>query len=236
LKSGKWLPRLRPSGINIALEAFTFLAYVPERERMTMTTSSPATGRSAIELARAAARRGEARPPNRPPLAAGREAADRLPQGRPDTKSKTFYESLLSAEGLTALDALRDPGEALQPAVKLSDLKKRSMLANLMRENADVDVAPQTPPQGSFAQDTDVRPARGSDIDVIPVASAQMLGAVIRRAREERGLSQLKLADLAGVGRRFVSELENGKSSLEFDKVLQVAAAAGVSLTARGEP
>lgn len=204
-----------------------------------MPTSPPATGRSAIELARAAARRGEARPPTPPPtLAAARDAAVRPRERRPpaDVAKQTLYEHLLSAEGLTALDALRDPGEALQPAVKLSDLKKRSTLAHLIREGADVDVAPKMTPQGSFAQDTRVRPAHGSETDVIPVASAQMLGALIRRAREERGLSQIKLADLAGVGRRFVSELENGKSSLEFDKVLQVAAAAGVSLIARGQP
>jgi transcriptional regulator with XRE-family HTH domain len=46
-------------------------------------------------------------------------------------------------------------------------------------------------------------------------------------------LSQGEFAAHAGVGRRFVSELECGKASLEFDKVLACAAAAGVDIFAR---
>ncbi|KJF71463.1 MULTISPECIES: type II toxin-antitoxin system Y4mF family antitoxin [unclassified Rhizobium] len=60
------------------------------------------------------------------------------------------------------------------------------------------------------------------------------LGRMVRRLRESRKLSQQEFADLAGVGRRFLSELENGKPTLEFEKVLQVARAAGISLFARG--
>ncbi|MBO9135038.1 helix-turn-helix transcriptional regulator [Rhizobium sp. B230/85] len=59
------------------------------------------------------------------------------------------------------------------------------------------------------------------------------LGQMIRRARETRRLSQQAFADLAGVGRRFISELENGKATLEFDKVLTVLRAAGISMFAR---
>ncbi|CDN57702.1 Hypothetical protein RG1141_PA08700 (plasmid) [Neorhizobium galegae bv. officinalis bv. officinalis str. HAMBI 1141] len=59
------------------------------------------------------------------------------------------------------------------------------------------------------------------------------LGRMVRRAREERRLTQQARADLAGVGRRFIPELENGKTTLEFDKVLKVARAAGISLFAR---
>ena len=65
------------------------------------------------------------------------------------------------------------------------------------------------------------------------IASAGDLGRLLRAAREERGLSQQAFADLAGVGRRFVSELENGKATLEIDKVLSVAAAAGIDVFAR---
>lgn len=65
------------------------------------------------------------------------------------------------------------------------------------------------------------------------VASARDIGLLVRAAREAQNMTQQRFADLAGVGRRFVSELENGKATLEFDKVLQVAAAAGVDLMAR---
>lgn len=67
----------------------------------------------------------------------------------------------------------------------------------------------------------------------IQLDSTEHLGRVVRRLRERRKLSQQEFADLAGVGRRFLSELENGKPTLEFGKVLQVARAAGISLIAR---
>lgn len=203
-----------------------------------MTTTSPPPT-SAIELARAAASRraGSASTPASP-AAEALDLAMRLARGeRPAADSQSLYEHLLSTEGLTALDALRDADEALQSAVKLSDLKKRSVLADLARAaEAETPATTQARAQGSFAKHISVR-APAADIDIVttiePLASAETLGAMVRRAREHRGVSQIKLAELAGVGRRFVSELENGKSSLEFDKVLQVAAAAGVAVMAR---
>lgn len=66
-----------------------------------------------------------------------------------------------------------------------------------------------------------------------PIMSSSDLGNLVRKAREDRKLSQQSFADLAGVGRRFVSELENGKATLELGKVLKVALAAGISLFAK---
>jgi y4mF family transcriptional regulator len=68
---------------------------------------------------------------------------------------------------------------------------------------------------------------------LVPIPTTKHLGEVIRLARQKRGLSQQLLADGAGVGRRFLSELENGKTTLEFEKILQVATAAGVDLFAK---
>jgi y4mF family transcriptional regulator len=65
------------------------------------------------------------------------------------------------------------------------------------------------------------------------ITTAADLGVLIRKARKTLKLSQGAFAEHAGVGRRFVSELEAGKPSLEFDKVLACAAAAGVDITAR---
>lgn len=67
----------------------------------------------------------------------------------------------------------------------------------------------------------------------IEIASPADLGRLVRKAREASNLSQQSFADLAGVGRRFVSEIENGKPTLELGKVLKVAAAAGISLFAQ---
>lgn len=72
-----------------------------------------------------------------------------------------------------------------------------------------------------------------ADIGGVEITSPEDLGLLIRRAREKRNLSQQRFADLAGVGRRFVSELENGKATLELGKVLKVMRAAGVSIFVR---
>ena len=66
-----------------------------------------------------------------------------------------------------------------------------------------------------------------------PIFAPDDLGNLVRKAREDIKLSQQGFADLAGVGRRFVSELENGKPTLELGKVLKVAHAAGISLFAK---
>jgi y4mF family transcriptional regulator len=65
------------------------------------------------------------------------------------------------------------------------------------------------------------------------ISSAAELGPIIRKARKAMKFSQAEFAAHAGVGRRFVYELEAGKASLEFDKVLACAAAAGIDILAR---
>jgi y4mF family transcriptional regulator len=57
-------------------------------------------------------------------------------------------------------------------------------------------------------------------------------GIFIQSVRKSKDLTQQELADLAGVGRRFIVECEAGKPRLEFAKVLQVAAAAGIDIFA----
>ena len=44
----------------------------------------------------------------------------------------------------------------------------------------------------------------------------------VKRMRRETGLTQVDLSEKAGVGLRFVRELEQGKESLRLDKVNQV--------------
>jgi y4mF family transcriptional regulator len=62
------------------------------------------------------------------------------------------------------------------------------------------------------------------------IQSAKDIGAAIRAERKAKGLTQQQFADLAGVGRRFLSELEAGKPTCEIGRVLKVAAAAGLHL------
>lgn len=53
----------------------------------------------------------------------------------------------------------------------------------------------------------------------------------IRQRRKELNLTQIELADTAGVGLRFIRELEQGKPNLKTDKINQVLLFFGHSLT-----
>ena len=62
------------------------------------------------------------------------------------------------------------------------------------------------------------------------IASSEDLAAEVRAARRARGLTQEEVAFTAGVGRRFVVELEAGKPTLRLGHVLRVLNALGVEL------
>lgn len=52
--------------------------------------------------------------------------------------------------------------------------------------------------------------------------TTKLISAFVKEKRKKLGLTQLELAKRAGVGLRFVRELEQGKSTLQLDKVNQV--------------
>lgn len=56
------------------------------------------------------------------------------------------------------------------------------------------------------------------------------IGSLIRVTRKEQGLSQEELAGLSGTGRRFISDIENGKNSIQVGKLLLVIQALGLNL------
>lgn len=56
------------------------------------------------------------------------------------------------------------------------------------------------------------------------------IGKMIRAKRRANSLTQIEFAAMCGVGVRFVSELENGKPSVEMSKVLQVLQGLGMEL------
>lgn len=65
----------------------------------------------------------------------------------------------------------------------------------------------------------------------LSASTSDELGASLRELRKARGLRQEDLALAAGVGVRFVSELERGKSTARLAETLRVAAALGVRVT-----
>jgi y4mF family transcriptional regulator len=54
------------------------------------------------------------------------------------------------------------------------------------------------------------------------------IGALIRKKRKEDRLTLADAAALCGVGYRFMSDLENGKATVQLGKVLQVLKAMGL--------
>lgn len=63
-----------------------------------------------------------------------------------------------------------------------------------------------------------------------PLTSADELGETLRAARIRKGMSQQEVALAAGVGRRFVSELESGKATAEIGRVFAVCRVVGLAI------
>ena len=60
--------------------------------------------------------------------------------------------------------------------------------------------------------------------------TALEIGQLVRAERKRQGVSQLQLAGLAGTGIRFISDLENGKGTIQIQKLLKVVQALGLGL------
>ena len=69
------------------------------------------------------------------------------------------------------------------------------------------------------------------------VSNAKELGALVRQRRKQAGLTLKDAAGMAGVGIRFLSELERGKPTLQLGLVIEVLQLFGLELhiRARGE-
>ena len=68
------------------------------------------------------------------------------------------------------------------------------------------------------------------------IQTAQQLGDALRAARKQLGLTQPQLALAAGVGVRFMVELEAGKPTLRLENVLRVIDALGGEIQLIGLP
>ena len=60
---------------------------------------------------------------------------------------------------------------------------------------------------------------------MVRIPSCYALGIAVRQGRQDAALTQSELAARAGVSRPWLSQLENGKRSVEVGKVLAVIAA-----------
>ncbi len=58
----------------------------------------------------------------------------------------------------------------------------------------------------------------------------RQLAHIIRFHRKRSGLTQLELAEMAGVGKNLIYEVENGKLSLRLDNLLKVLQVLNIDL------
>lgn len=199
---------------------------------------------TATDLARAAAKMGAAQDLAKQlaainaPVDALKKAIPVLPATNQIIQAHKTAADL--AKALSGYDALNDLAKNLAlplPKVNLNlpDIS-RTIQASLPRQLPDL----PRPDEGAAVADEPRTAPRvnplTSELSNIEVNSPEDLGLLLRKARERRNQSQQSFADLAGVGRRFVSELENGKATLELGKVLKVMRAAGISIFARNPP
>lgn len=64
------------------------------------------------------------------------------------------------------------------------------------------------------------------------IANSEALGRIIRRERKRQQVTQVELAALAGVGVRFLRELEHGKESCQLGRAFVVLQTLGISIDA----
>ncbi len=62
--------------------------------------------------------------------------------------------------------------------------------------------------------------------------TAADIGQLVRETRKAQGISQEQTAGVAGTGIRLVSDLENGKGTIQVDKMIKVAEALGLGIYA----
>ena len=62
------------------------------------------------------------------------------------------------------------------------------------------------------------------------IRSTSDLGAAVRSRRKQLGYTQAFLASYAGVSSSFLSDLENGKETIQLNKVLEIISLLGMDL------
>ncbi|MEY4213224.1 MAG: hypothetical protein RL458_1450 [Pseudomonadota bacterium] len=74
----------------------------------------------------------------------------------------------------------------------------------------------------------------GPSSTMTTLATVRTLGTALRAARKKLGLTQADLALAAGVGVRFIVDLEGGKPTVRLEQVLRVVDALGGALALTG--
>ncbi|PIR38120.1 MAG: transcriptional regulator [Alphaproteobacteria bacterium CG11_big_fil_rev_8_21_14_0_20_39_49] len=61
-------------------------------------------------------------------------------------------------------------------------------------------------------------------------STPEQIGNIVRNTRKAMGVTQADLSLTSGTGLRFISDLENGKKTCQFGKVLTVLHTLGIKI------
>jgi len=62
------------------------------------------------------------------------------------------------------------------------------------------------------------------------VRNMEQIAALVRQTRKAQGISQTVLAQASNVGLRFVGDIERGKPTVQFDKLMAVLTSLGIAV------
>ncbi len=65
------------------------------------------------------------------------------------------------------------------------------------------------------------------------VSTTEEIGSLIRLVRQEQGINQQVAAGMFGSGNRFISDAENGKKTLQAQKLLDLLGMVGLEVVIR---
>lgn len=68
----------------------------------------------------------------------------------------------------------------------------------------------------------------------IGIESIATIGRIVQFHRKQAGLSRIALADIAGVGKTVVFDIEKGKQTVRFNTLLKILGALNISLIMDG--
>ena len=67
-------------------------------------------------------------------------------------------------------------------------------------------------------------------LGALDMLSMKDIAVLVRKARKEQKATQVELAQFANVGTRFVRDVEDGKESVQFDKLMRVLSTLGLKV------
>ena len=65
---------------------------------------------------------------------------------------------------------------------------------------------------------------------MLEISEMMQIAEAVRKTRKKQKVSQTVLSQASNVGLRFVGDIERGKPSVQFDKLLAVLTSLGISL------